>query len=299
MSSSVCVILVNFKNEQKTVDCLRALEKSSVQPSCVCVVDNASTEKSKQLFLNQAFGFQVRWIWNQENKGFAAGCNQGIRALREEFANSYIWLLNNDTLPEADALQKLLEKAETTKAGVTGSQIKKANGDFSGGVCFIHPKLATVRRPSSPSDTGFDYVEGSSFLISPDCLEKTGLLSEEYFLYFEESDYCYRAKKAGFSLAWATESVVSHRIGSSTGSENAKGSVPFFIDCLMIRNRIHFAKRNGFPAVGIWAGFLISLAIRIKRRQLNRVLKIIEITLSTKRLKKFIESNGGYYEIHD
>ena len=67
----------------------------------------------------------------------------------------------------------------------------------------------------------------------------------------------------------------------------------------MIRNRIHFAKRNGFPAVGIWAGFLISLAIRLKRCQLNRVLKIIEITLSTKRLKKFIENNGGYYEIHE
>ena len=67
----------------------------------------------------------------------------------------------------------------------------------------------------------------------------------------------------------------------------------------MIRNRIHFAKRNGFPWIGIWAGFLISLAIRIKRRQLNRVLKIIDITFSTKRLKKFIENNGGYYEIQD
>ncbi|WP_405342842.1 glycosyltransferase family 2 protein [Fibrobacter sp.] len=299
MSSSVCVILVNFKNEQKTVDCLRALEKSTIQPACVCVVDNACTEESKQFFLSQTFGVQVRWIWNTENRGFAAACNQGIRALREEFANTYIWLLNNDTLPEADALQKLLEKAIATQAGITGSQIKKANGEFSGGVCFIHPKLATVRRPSSPDDTGFDYVEGSSFLISPDCLKKTGLLSEEYFLYFEESDYCWKAKRKGFTLAWETDSVIWHDIGSSTGSEIAKGAVPFFIDCLMIRNRIHFALKNGFPTASVLVGFVISLLLRLKRLQFSRVTTIIAITLSKKLFKKFVERNGGYYEIQD
>ena len=222
-----------------------------MQPACVYIVDNATSEESQRYFWSFTFSFKVRWIWNKENRGFAAGCNQGIRAALEDTPDSYIWLLNNDTLPEADALQKLLEKAETTKAGVTGSQIKKANGDFSGGVCFIHPKLATVRRPSSPSDTGFDYVEGSSLLISPDCLEKTGLLSEEYFLYFEESDYCWKAKRKGFTLAWATDSVIWHDIGSSTGSEIAKGAVPYFIDCLMIRNRIHFALKNGFQTTSV------------------------------------------------
>lgn len=297
MSSSVCVILVNFKNEQKTVDCLRALEKSTIQPACVCVVDNASTEESKRFFLSQTFGVQVRWIWNKENRGFAAACNQGIRALREEFASTYIWLLNNDTLPEADALQKLLEKAIATQAGITGSQIKKANGEFSGGVCFIHPKLATVRRPGSPDDTGFDYVEGSSFLISPDCLKKTGLLSEDYFLYFEESDYCWQAKRKGFTLAWATDSVIWHDIGSSTGSEIAKGAVPYFIDCLMIRNRIHFALKNGFPTASVLVGFVISLLLRLKRFQVSRIITIIAITLSKKQFKKFVERNGGYYEI--
>ncbi|MBR4558095.1 MAG: glycosyltransferase family 2 protein [Fibrobacter sp.] len=297
MSSSVCIILVNFKNEQKTVDCLRALEKSTVQPACVCIVDNASTEKSKQLFWSHTFKFKVRWIWNEKNHGFAAACNQGIRAVQDEFADSYIWLLNNDTLPEPEALQKMLEKAEATHAGITGSLIKKANGEFSGGVCFIHPKLATVRRPSSPEETGFDYVEGSSFLISPECLKKTGLLSEDYFLYFEESDYCQKAKRNGFSLAWATDSIIWHDIGSSTGSEIAKGAVPYFIDCLMIRNRIHYGLKNGYPAASVLAGLFISLGLRLKRLQFTRVATIFAITLSTHLFKKFVERNGGYYEI--
>ena len=297
--SSACVILVNFKNEEKTVNCLRALEKSTVQPTYVCVVDNASTEKSRQFFESNSFKFDVHWIWNKENRGFAAGCNQGIQAAIKEHEGSFIWLLNNDTQPEPTALEKLLEKAKATGAGITGSLIKKSNGDFSGGVCFIHPKFASVRRPRSPEETGFDYVEGSSFLISPECLKKTGPLSEDYFLYFEESDYCQKAKRNGFSLAWATDSIIWHDIGSSTGSEIAKGAVPYFIDCLMIRNRIHYGLKNGYPTLSLWIGLFISLGIRLKRLQFSRVATILAITLSTRTFKTFIERNGGYYEIQN
>ena len=293
---TVCAILVNFKNAKKTAACLRSLEKSTVQPDCVYVIDNATTQDAQDYFKSLSFSLKVRWIWNSENRGFAAGCNQGIKEAQKDYDQSYIWLLNNDTEPAPTALEKILEKATGTNAGITGSLINKANGDFSGGVCFIHPKFATVRRPKSPEETGFDYVEGSSFLISPECLQKTGLLSEEFFLYFEESDYCLKAKRNGFTLAWATDSVIYHDIGSSTGSEIAKGEVPYFIDCLMIRNRIHFAFKNGFPTLSILAGFGISLALRLKRRQFSRVATILSITLSRKAFKEFIERNGGSYE---
>ena len=292
-----CAVLVNYKNAALTVRCLHALERGTVKPDLVYVIDNATCEESQKIFQGETFSIPVNFIWNKHNVGFAAANNQGVRAAQAEGFDGYVWLINNDTEPKETALEKLLQKAKES-----GSLIVDEKSNYIGGAGTTHAKLALVGRPQAPHGSDvphFDYIEGASFLISPECIKKVGLLSEDFFLYFEESDYCYRAKKAGFSLAWATESIVSHRIGSSTGSENAKGCVPFFIDCLMIRNRIHFAKRNGFPAVGIWAGFLISLAIRIKRRQLNRVLKIIEITLSTKRLKKFIESNGGYYEIHD
>ena len=285
-----------------TVRCLLALAQSTVKPDLIYVIDNATCEESQKVFQSEDFSIPVKFIWNKHNVGFAAANNQGVRAALAEGFEGFVWLINNDTEPKGTALEMLLQKAKESGAGITGSLIVDEKGNYIGGAGTAHAKFASVGRPQAPQGSNvphFDYIEGASFLISPECIKKVGLLSEDFFLYFEESDYCYRAKKAGFSLAWATESIVNHRIGSSTGSENAKGCVPFFIDCLMIRNRIHFAKRNGFPAVGIWAGFLISLAIRIKRRQLNRVLKIIEITFSTKRLKKFIESNGGYYEIHE
>lgn len=293
----VAVILVNYKNEAKTIACLHALENSSVQPSEVFVVDNSCTENSKQIFLSENFSLNIKWIWSEGNVGFAAGCNKGIRAAQKQGFDGYIWLLNNDTEPEATALLHLLETAKKTGAGVTGSQIVDSNGKFIGGVGLAHPKFASVGRPADTSCKNFDYIEGSSFLISPECIKKVGLLSEKFFLYFEESDYCYRAKHAGFTLAWATDSIVRHHIGSSTGSENAKGKVPYFIDCIMIRNRILFARRNGFPFSGILFGLLVSLCLRIKRLQFNRVLQILWILISQKNFKNFVEKNGGLYEI--
>ena len=295
--TDVCVILVNFKTEKKTADCIRSLEKGTVKPTRVYVIDNASTEASQKYFESLTFSIDVRWIWNKENPGAAAGWNIAIRSIQAEHMRCYVWLLNNDTVVAPTALEKILEKAEATNAGITGSLVKKANGDFSGGVAIVHPKFATVRRPQSPEEQGFDYVEGSSFMISPECLQKMGPLSEDYFLYFEESDYCYKAKRNGFSLAWATDSVVYHDIGSSTGSEIAKGKVPFFIDCLMIRNRIHFALKNGFPTFSVLIGLAISLALRIKRSQFKRAFVIPKIILSETSFKRFIEENGGNYEI--
>lgn len=90
--------------------------------------------------------------------------------------------------------------------------------------------------------------------------------------------------------------MITHHIGSSTGSEIRKGGVPFFIDCLMIRNRIHFARSNGFPAYGIFVGLLISLGLRLKRGQFNRVVTILRIISSRNAFRNFIIKNGGFYD---
>lgn len=294
MNASVQTILVNYKNTDDTIACLRALEKQTVKPNCTYVVDNASSEESKGKFLKETFGIPIKFIWNEANLGFAAACNQGIKEALESGFKGFVWLLNNDTEPEAHALESILEKAIDTRAGITGSRIVSESGKFLGGVGIVHPKFASVRRPQNTDCTDFDYIEGSSFLISPKCLQEVGPLCEDFFLYFEESDYCFKAKKAGFSLAWATDSIVCHHIGATTQSENKKGKVPFFIDCLMIRNRVHFAHSNGFPRYGIFVGLLISLCLRVKRLQFKRVLTIMALIASEKTFRKFVEKNGGW-----
>ncbi|MBR6379354.1 MAG: glycosyltransferase family 2 protein [Fibrobacter sp.] len=297
LKPTVSTILVNFKQTEKTLCCLQKLGEMSVKPDFIAVIDNQSDEVSKKLLQGASSSIPLALIFNEKNLGFAAACNQGIREALARQKDSFIWLLNNDTLPNPNALEKLLDKALETSAGITGSLIQSPNGDFSGGVGYIHPFFGSVRRPQSPEETGFNYVEGSSFLISPRCLSQVGLLSEDFFLYFEETDYCVRALKKGFSIAWATESIVLHDMGASTGGNLGLGKVPFFIDCLSVRNRIHFAKKNGYSIIGRNLGLFISLLIRAKRFQFRRIFKILHITLSTKALKKFIIKNGGYYEI--
>ena len=302
MSLPARTVLVNYRNMDKTVACIRALDKMSVKPDCVYLIDNASTPESRSIF-EEAFpqsrteSFEVKCTWNNANVGFAAACNQGIRAAREDGFDGYIWLLNNDTEPETNALKELLATAESSHAGITGSRIVSPDGKFLGGVGFVDSNFATVRRASSPEERGFNYVEGSSFLISPECLFRTGELSEDYFLYFEESDYCYKARQQGFDLAWATESIVRHDVGSSTGSEKGKGKVPFFIDCLMIRNRFHFAQKFQFPSFFVKYGLFLSIMLRVLRFQPLRALAILRIILSEHDFKNFIEKNGGFYAI--
>lgn len=300
MSLPARTVLVNYRNMDKTIACIRALDSMSVKPERVYLIDNASTEDSRRTF-EEAFpnsrtdSFEIECFWNTHNVGFAVGCNQGIRAARKSGFEGFIWLLNNDTLPEPDALKELLLTAEETHAGITGSQIVDMQGNFTGGVGFVNSKYATVRRATSPEERGFSYVEGSSFLISPECLSKVGELPEEYFLYFEESDYCYRARITGFDIAWATRSIVRHDTGSSTGSEQGKGKVPFFIDCLMIRNRIVFANKYMFPVYSVKVGLLISLVLRILRFQPLRAFTILMILESEHSFKNFIQKNGGFY----
>ncbi|MCK9183115.1 MAG: hypothetical protein M0P13_09605, partial [Fibrobacteraceae bacterium] len=116
----------------------------------------------------------------------------------------------------------------------------------------------------------------------------------DYFLYSEETDYCYAARKAGFCLALAEKSIIRHDAGKSTGSELGKGKVPFFIDCLMVRNRIFFCNKYGFPKTGIFLALLISLLLRARRNQWNRIATILRITLSIREFKQFIRDNGGF-----
>lgn len=292
----VNVILVNYKNDELTINCIRALERGSLKPHQIFVIDNQSSESSRSHFKEQTFSLPVKFIWNEKNLGFAAGCNQGIRASQESGFNGFIWLLNNDAEPDVHALKEIVLKAELSGAAITGSQVTDESGIFIGGVGLIHPRFASVHRPKNCDCQQFDYVEGSSFLISPQCLETIGFLSEDFFLYFEESDYCFKARKAGLKLAWATHSIIRHRIGASTGSEIAKGKVPFFIDCIMVRNRIHFALTNHFSKSGVFFGLFLSLLLRIKRKQFSRVLKILSISTSEKRFRKFVVQNGGYFE---
>lgn len=183
------------------------------------------------------------FIRSEENSGFAAGNNMGIRYALTQNDFAYIWLLNNDTVIAEDALLKIVEKAESVPGiGITGSKLMlyrfpqevqalgaKVNRLFGWSKAIMEEK--ELHRLGD--------IIGASFLISKGCIDKIGLLPEEYFLYHEETDYCMNARINGFKLALATDSVVYHKLGVST--ENLRKDYYSLRNTLYL-NRKYFRK---------------------------------------------------------
>jgi GT2 family glycosyltransferase len=169
------------------------------------------------------------------NLGFAGGNNVGLRyaLARGDFA--YIWLLNNDTVVKPDALSWMVRRmSERPDAGICGSLLPYYDAPdtvwTSGGGTFNHwlAKSCSLddRRPLREAtardeiERRMKYVAGASMLASKEFLEDVGLLCEDYFLYYEEPDWCFRGR-GRYALAYARESIVYHKVGISTARRDA------------------------------------------------------------------------------
>jgi GT2 family glycosyltransferase len=169
------------------------------------------------------------------NLGFAGGNNVGLRyaLARDDF--EYVWLLNNDTVVEPDALACLVRRMrEKPRAGICGSTLPFyslpgklwARGGATYNRWFAYAECIGIHQavdsPAEPEEVErkMDYVAGASMFVSRPFLRDVGLMGEQYFLYFEEPDWAVRAK-GRYELAYARDSVVYHKVGSSLHSLQA------------------------------------------------------------------------------
>lgn len=244
----VYIVIVNYKGAKDTIECLDSLSCLEGVDFRVIVVENGSPDDSRDRLLyylgaaarsgwvlspkRTGLRFEVKLHIAHTNCGFAGGCNIGIKEALIDDACSHVWLLNNDTSVEPESLRALLARFYSSeKIGICGSTLLYYHSDGvvqgCGGrfdVRLGRGRLlgALCRRSSLPQrDTvefGMNYVIGASMLVSVDCIRAVGLLSERYFLYFEELDWAIRAKKLGYLLGWAEESFVHHKEGSAIGT---------------------------------------------------------------------------------
>lgn len=199
-------------------------------------------------------------IDNGSNLGFAGGNNVGIRYAMERDDFSHVWLLNNDVVVKPDALFHLVRRMKEKKdAGMCGSTIPYyAAPDtvwtLGGGIynkwlsrSRSIANMEPVRGAASRFDVegSMDYLAGASMLVSRAFLREVGLLNEEYFLYFEEPDWALRGK-GKFSLAYAPDSVVYHKVGASTNLMNEPGRSDKSLKFHAMKSQLLFT-RNFFP----------------------------------------------------
>jgi GT2 family glycosyltransferase len=247
----ICAVVLNWNAAEETIASLQSLlEITDKRLSTIVVCDNGSSDDSIgkiRSWAHRAGGHAVRCIRspevvvdkavphepvvvidNQANVGYAAGCNPGIRyALNRDF--EFIWILNNDTRFHPDALTALTDFARMhPDAGVIGSTLvdfDDRNRVQCTGGCYYHP-LSTVFRYagkerllsdvlSAPLEKELDYIYGASMFVRSEVFRHVGLLSEDYFLFYEELDFCRRARLADYQLGWCPGSIVFHRQSGS------------------------------------------------------------------------------------
>jgi GT2 family glycosyltransferase len=261
-----------FPLEKKPIPFL-CYEKHELTKHIIMSREEGASGKSSIIFIQAG-----------ENNGFAAGNNIGIKYAEIKNDFSHIWLLNNDTVIKDNTLPNLFEFAQSNNIGITGSalyyydnprQIQALGGRVNSFFGTTSHNKSVKQLQQRLDDI---VVVGASFLISRHCINTIGLLPEEYFLYWEETDYCTNAKKNGLNLGIAIESIVYHKegatIGSSSKDNNHKSE---FADLLSIKNRIYFYKKYFKNSIGLYLSLLITIFNRVKRKQFRRVFKIIKL----------------------
>ncbi len=185
-------------------------------------------------------------INEETNLGFAGGCNVGIRwALRS--GAKYVLLLNNDTVVDPDFLNELVNFADNNvQIGIVGPKVYhyeqpysifNAGGNvnfYTGNTPFVGEGKSNGSRLDKIQEV--DFVVGCALLIKEETIRRIGLLSEKYFAYYEETEWCTKAKKAGFKVVYVPKAKIWHKSEKKKTSELER--------YYLTRNRFLFMKRN-------------------------------------------------------
>lgn len=222
----VSTIILQFNNSRDTLRCLESVKEQDYSDFDVTIVDNASSIEhvnAIRFFIeneqnpNQTVDYRLLAI--DSNLGYAGGNNVGIKQVLKHGAQ-YVLILNPDVALEKDTLSKLIMVAESDhKISILGPAIDEGDGRvvYGGHVQWYRPELQHLySKPNTYNLAPGTYIVGACMLISKSFLQLVGLFDERYFLYFEDADFCLRARKAGWKLAVVPEALVHHQPLSST-----------------------------------------------------------------------------------
>ena len=225
----VSVVILNWNGKHFLKNCLSSVLNSDYPNFEIIFVDNASIDGSVEYVLKN-FGFDKRLkvIKNNKNLGYTGGNNVGIKYAK----GKYVVLLNNDTKVEPSWLRELVKVMELNPdVGIAQSKLLLLNNprliDCAGG--FIDPFGYGYERGHLEKDKGqYDkvdnifYSKGASIIIRREILKKVGLFDEDFFMYFDEADLCWRVWLAGYRVVLCPTSIVYHMSEGVTGSLEGK-----------------------------------------------------------------------------
>jgi len=221
------------------------------------------------------------FITANQNRGYAAGNNLGLKWAQANGPFTHFWILNNDTVIPSESLARLMEFARRKKTDLTGAKLLNYTSPHSiqslGGRInrFFGTSLPILSENELPEK--LDYIEGAALLLSRKCLEQNGLLPEEYFLFFEEVDYCFTARRKQLTLGVANSVEVFHKGENKTHSSKQYRQKDEARDLTALKSRVIFSRKHLKNNLGLRLGLLISTMIRASRKQFKLAGEILRL----------------------
>lgn len=310
------VVILNYNGWQDTIICAESVLASAVPPAWLVVVDNASPNDSVRWLRHWAAGHMdfalpelgapgpcpkplplleldedaarhaasapLALLRCHRNGGYAAGNNAGIRLLMDWGADA-VWILNNDTVVDANALGAMSRRLFTReRPGLCGSLICYHDSGLvqcrAGGCTNRWTGLFVLdgagedvvqarRVDAAQVERRLTFIHGASVMVSRRFIEQVGLMDERYFLYCEEQDWAYSAR-GRFDFAYAPDALVWHKEGASTGFSHASFNARRLIT--LTRSRLRLTARHlplSLPSVCLG---IVFAAVRMAWRRLGR-----------------------------
>lgn len=248
MNPKIHIIILNWNGFSDTLECLESLRKIEYDNYDVVVVDNNSSGDDVKIIKEKFGDFVKEIIVAKDNLGFSGGNNLGIKYSLNN-STDFILLLNNDTVVEPDFLGKLLDSfGSNENVGIAAPKINyydnpdivwTAGGKISkirgSGFAYSDKKESEIEN----KEKVVTFASGCCLLIKREVFEKAGFFDEKFFLYVEDTDFCYRTVKAGYKIIVSPHSKIFHKIGRSVSIDLKQ--LPLYYTT---RNRLFFAKKN-------------------------------------------------------
>lgn len=270
------IVIVNFNTKKLTTDAIHSVYQSKTNYSFeILLVDNNSSDGSVEA-IRQEFP-QVICIENKENVGFSKANNQAIKNAK----GRYILLLNSDTIIHEETIQVMIDFMEAHPlVGASGCKVVLPDGSLdkacrrgfpSPAASFYHFSGLAKIFPNSASfnqyqlghldpnkDYPVDCLVGAFMLLRSEVIEQVGLLDEEFFMYGEDIDWCYRIKEAFWDIRYYPYTSIIHYKGASSHRKPFK-IIYEFHRAMVLFHRKHYARRYPF-----YVNWMVYFAVSIK-----------------------------------
>jgi GT2 family glycosyltransferase len=284
----VSIITVNYNQPEVTEALLASIFSLESRASFeIIVVDNASRENHVSRWMDKYPG--VKFIRSEVNLGFAGGNNRGIA----EATGEYFFLVNNDTEFTPGLMDRLVHTLDSNAhVGIVSPKIRYYDQPDTLQYAGFTPMNYYTARNSCigqyekdhgqhdhlTGETGF--IHGAAMMVRKDVVEKVGGMPENYFLYYEEMDWCERIRKSGYAVWVDMQALIYHKESVSVGGKSS------LKEYFMNRNRILFVRRNSHPVARLtfWPYFLFLVVSRnmvgyVKEKQWSFVPVLLKAVL--------------------